>query len=314
MDTRSRHNIAPTHVTLRQLSYFVTVAEERHFRRAAERLHISQPPLTQRIQGLERDLGVQLFARTGNRIELTEAGRLIFTEAKAILAQADRLQAMALRMREGEAGTFRVSVGCSASLIQPLRDAIEAFRRDHPNIVLNQVQTTCRSALEELNEGKIDACVLRRPESEIEGIHQIVIARDRLMLVLPSDHPEARAPKVALKDVIEGRFIQCSSEKSVNLHHQLAELWRRTGLIPRNIEICESGLTILAMVAGGAGIAILPSTLSQVQVPNVVWKPIDVNDQWTASAIVMLYRADAQNDKIQSRFVDYVRRLCGGAN
>jgi len=314
MDTRSRNNIVPTHVTLRQLSCFVTVAEERHFRRAAERLHISQPPLTQRIQGLERDLGVQLFARTGNRIELTEAGRLILTEAKAILAQADRLQAMALRMREGEAGTFRVSVGCSASLIQALREAIEAFRRDHPNIVLNQMQTTCRSALEELKQGRIDACVLRRPESEINGIRQIVIARDRLMLVLPSDHPEARAPKVALEDVIEGRFIQCSSEKSVNLHNQLAELWTRIGLTPRNIEICESGLTILAMVAGGAGIAILPSTLSQVQVPNVVWKPIDVNDQWTASAIVMLYRADAQNDKIQSRFVDYVRRFCTGVN
>src|SRR5262245_53997428 len=176
MDTRSRNNVTAAQLTLRQLSYFVTVAEERHFRRAAARLHISQPPLTQRIRDLERDLGVQLFARAGNRIELTEAGRLILAEAKATLAQADRLQAMALRMREGEAGTFRVSVGCSASLIQALREAIEAFRRDHPNIVLDQVQTTCRSALEELEQGKIDACVLRRAETEIDGIHQMVIA------------------------------------------------------------------------------------------------------------------------------------------
>ena len=313
MDTRSRNN-APVHLTLRQLSYFVAVAEERHFRRAAERLHISQPPLTQRIQGLERDLGVQLFTRTGNRIDLTEAGRLFFVEAKATLAQADRLQAMALRMRQGEAGTFRVSLGCSASLIQALREAIEAFRRDHPYIVLDQVQTTCRSALEELKQGKIDACVLRRAESQIDGIHQMVIARDRLMLVLPSGHPMARAPKVALADVIEERFVQCSGEKSVNLHRQLAELWARTGLTPHNIQICESGLTILAMVAGGVGVAILPSTLNQVQVPNVVWKPIDVNDQWTSSSIVMLYRTDAQNEKIQSRFVDYVRRFSGGVN
>jgi len=309
MDTRSRNNLAPAHLTLRQLSCFVTVAEEQHFRRAAARLHISQPPLTQRIQDLERDLGVQLFTRTGNRIELTEAGRLILAEAKATLAQADRLQAMALRMRQGEAGTFRVSVGCSASLIQSLREAIDAFRRDHPHIVFDQVQTTCRTALEELKQGKIDACVLRHADSEIEGIHRMVIARDRLMLVLPSGHPKARAPKVALDDVVDERFIQCSGEKSVNLHRQLAQLWTRTGLAPRNVQICESGLTILAMVAGGVGIAILPSTLNQVQVPNVVWKPIDVDDQWTSSSIVMLYRADAQNGKIQARFVEYVRRF-----
>jgi DNA-binding transcriptional LysR family regulator len=311
MDTRSR-NVAPAHLTLRQLSYFVTVAEERHFRRAAERLHISQPPLTQSIQGLERDLGVQLFTRTSNHIELTEAGRLILAEAKATLAQAERLQTMALRMRQGEAGTFRVSLGCSASLIQSLREAIEAFRRDHPNVVLDQVQTTCRDALEELKQGKIDACVLRRAESEIDGIRQMVIARDRLMLVLPSNHPKAREPKVALGDVVAERFIQCSSEKSVNLHRQLTELWRRASLSPHDVQICESGLTILAMVAGGVGIAILPSTLNQVQMPNVVWKPIDVNEQWTTSAIVMLSRTDGQNDKIRSRFIDYVERFSSG--
>lgn len=142
----------------------------------------------------------------------------------------------------------------------------------------------------------------------------MVIARDRLMLVLPSSHAAARAPKVALDDVIEERFIQCSGEQSVNLHKQLVELWMRTGLVPRNVQTCESGLTILAMVAGGVGIAILPSTLSQVQVPNVVWKPIDVNDEWTSSSIVVLYRADAQNDKIQTRFVAYVQRFCCGSN
>src|SRR5262245_34218417 len=271
MDTRSRTNVAPAHLTLRQLSYFVTVAEERHFRRAAARLHISQPPLTQRIHDLERDLGVELFTRTGGQIELTEAGRLILAEAKAMLAQADRLRAMALRMRQGEAGTFRVSLGCSASLIQPLREAIEAFRRDHPNIVLDQVQTTCRSALEELKQGRIDACVLRRAEPEIDGIHQMVIARDRLMLVLPPSQPQARAPEVAVECVIPGRCTQCAGEMSVDLHRQLAALGARTGRTPHNIRSCESGLTLLAMVAGGVGIAILPSTLNPVQVPNVVW-------------------------------------------
>jgi len=308
MDARSRSNVAPVHVTLRQLFYFVTVAEERNFHRAAARLHVSQPPLTQRIQTLERDLGLQLFTRTGNQIGLTEAGRLILTEAKATLAQADRVLAMARRVREGEVGIFRVCVGPSASLITGLREAIESFQRDYPTVALELVQTTCRSAIEQLKQGEIDACMLRRGESNIDGIQQMVIARDRLMLVLPASHPKARAPKVALGDVIEERFVQCSSEASVNLHKQLVELWKRTGLMPRNIQICESSLTILAMVGGGFGNAILPSTLCQGQTPNVVWKVIDVDEQWTSSAIVMLYRTDAQNEKIQSRFVDYIRR------
>src|SRR5215471_20574851 len=97
MDERTRNNLAPVQLTLRQLFYFVTVAEERQFTRAAERLHVSQPPLTQRIQTLERDLGVQLFIRRGNQIELTESGRMVFDEAKATLAQADRVQEVARR-------------------------------------------------------------------------------------------------------------------------------------------------------------------------------------------------------------------------
>src|SRR5215471_13292249 len=104
MDARTRTSSVPLQVTLRQLFYFVTVAEERQFSRAAERLHISQPPLTQRIQALERDLGVQLFTRMGNQIELTEAGRAVLVEAKTILAQAERVQEVARRAKQGETG------------------------------------------------------------------------------------------------------------------------------------------------------------------------------------------------------------------
>ena len=138
----------------------------------------------------------------------------------------------------------------------------------------------------------------------------MVIARDRLMLVLPSNHPKAHAPKVALQDVVEERFIQFSMEKSINLHRHVAELWARAGLVPHDLQIGEGGLPILALVAGGFGNAILPGLLSEIQMPNVVWKPIDVNEQWTSSSIVMLYRVDERNEKVQSRFVDYVRRFC----
>ena len=152
MDTRTRNETGQVRFTLRHLSYFIAVAEERHFGRAADRLHISQPPLTQRIQELERDLGVQLFTRLGHQIELTEAGRLILAEAKTSVAQAGRIQALARRMRQGEAGTLRVRVG-SFGLLQPaFREATQAFRRDYPGVTLDLIQTTCVTAIEELRQ------------------------------------------------------------------------------------------------------------------------------------------------------------------
>jgi DNA-binding transcriptional LysR family regulator len=193
-DMDTRNNIAPPHLTLRQLSCFVTVAEECHFRRAAARLHMSQPPLTQRIQDLERDLGVELFTRTGHRIELTEAGRLILAEAKATLAQADRVREVARRVRQGEIGVLRVSVRSSVSFVRAFREASEAFRRDYPHVGLDMVQTPCHGTVEALHQQKIDACVLRRVGSPPDGLHQVLIASDRLMLVLPLHHPKALAP------------------------------------------------------------------------------------------------------------------------
>jgi len=302
-------------LTLRQLFYFVIVAEELNFHRAAARLHVSQPPLTQRIQAMERDLGVQLFTRTGKQIELTEAGRVVLAEAKSTLAQANRVWEMARRAGQGEVGTLRVSVGTSAYLLRAFREAVEAFRRDYPGVVLDLVQTTCRRAFEDLEQRRIDTCALRRVGRLLDGVHQIVIGRDRLMLVLPSNHPKAGSEKVTLDDVVAERFIQFSSERaSTNLHKQIAEIWARAGLVPHDVQIGEGGLAILVMVARGFGNAILPSVLSGIHVPNVVWKPIGVDEQWTSSPVVLLYRIDAQNESVQSRFVDYVRRFSTESN
>src|SRR5262249_42794901 len=119
------------------------------------------------------------------------------------------------------------------------------------------------------------------------------------------------AEKVELGDVVEERFIQFG-ETSTGTRKQIEELWTRHGLEPPvNVLIGQGALPILSMVAGGVGNAILPSTANQIQIPapNVVWKPIDVSEQWISGAVVMLYRSDTQNKNIQSRFVDYVRRF-----
>jgi len=310
LDTRSRTNGLSAQLTLRQLSCFVTVAEERHFRRAAIRLNMSQPPLTLRIQELERDLGVQLFARVGHQIELTEGGRLIFAEAKATLEQANQVRNMASRVRLGEAGDLRLTFAVSVSFVRAFSDAIDAFQRDHPGVTVDVTQRIHQHALEEFQQHKTDICVVRYTGPHLDGVEQMVIARDQLMLVLPANHPKALADRVALGDVASERFIQFPSEMSTVLFKKSEALWNRAGRTPCTIRKADSGLGILALVSGGFGNAILPGTLSAIQVPNVIWKPIDMDEQWTSSEMVMLYRVNARNKNAQSRFVDYVRRLC----
>ncbi len=295
-------------LSLRQLLYFVTVAEEKHFRRAAERLHISQPPLTQRIQSMERDLGVQLFKRSGRQVELTEAGRLVLVEAQAALAQVDRLREVARRAEHGEAGNLRLGLTTSIPFIPAFTQATKAFQRDYPAVALNLSPTISSRAIDDLRQRKIDICLIRQVPVPV-GMRQITVARDSLMLVLPCEHPKANAEKIALEEVADERFIAYHGEQRNALHAHIMDVWARTGLSPHVTQQAESGLAILSLVAAGFGIAILPSSISAIRIDDVVWKRIDMDTKYTASSVVMMYRAEGEHERIQSRFVDYVKRF-----
>ena len=293
-------------ITIRQLRYFVAVAEERNFRLAAARLNLSQPPLTRRIQDLERDLGVELFSRAGNRIELTEAGRFVLAEARATVAQAERVREVARQAGRGEVGSLRMAVVSSALFVPAFREAVMAFQRDHPGVVLDLAQTTSRGALDAFQQRKVDMCVIRRAGPRLDEFHHAVIARDRLMLVLPSNHAKARAEKAPLEEVAKERFMILSNESSIALYRQIMDVWARAGVTPQIALRAENALPILGLVATGFGNAILPSVLQGMRMPNVVWKDIEMDEKWTASAITMIYRTEAPAEKILARFVAYV--------
>jgi DNA-binding transcriptional LysR family regulator len=298
----------PANLTLKQLSYFVAVANEGHFRRAAERLHVSQPPLTQRIQALERDLGIQLFTRTGHRIELTEAGRLVLAEARAALTQVDRVREVARRVENGEAGRLRISIVCSVPFIPAFARATKAFQRDYPGVVLDLVHRRPVQGIEELRERRLDICLTRREPVLLPGIRQMTVARDQLMLVLPADHFAAAAEKVSLREVAQERFVVFPREQKMTLHALMMDLWARAELTPRIALEADNAVSMLSLVATGFGNAILPSLLSGIHMPNVVWKPLDMDEQWTSSSIIMLYRGEGPNAKIQSRYIEYIQR------
>lgn len=294
-------------LSLRQLLYFVTVAEEKHFRRAAERLHISQPPLTQRIQSMERELGVQLFKRSGRQVELTEAGRLVLVEAQAVLAQIERLREVALRAEHGETGNLRIGFTTSVAFIHAFTQATKDFQHDYPAVTLSLTPTISSRAIDDLRQRKIDVCLIRQVPVPV-GVRQVTVAHDELMLVLPSAHPNASDERVALEEIAGERFIAYHGEQRNALNAHIMDVWARVGFIPRVTQWAENGLAILTLVAAGFGIALLPSSISSIHIDGIVWKHIDMDGKFTSSSIVMMYRSEAENDKILSRFVDYVRR------
>src|SRR6185295_3404996 len=149
-------------VSLHQLRCFVTVAEELHFRRAAEKLHMSQPPLTQRIRNMERDLGVELFRRSGNKVELTDAGKMVLKASKETLAQAETVHQVAQRAARGECGRIRVGLTFPALFFHSIQQAMRAFQKDYPNVSLDLAQFSSGPALQALRQWKLDMCLMRR--------------------------------------------------------------------------------------------------------------------------------------------------------
>src|SRR5919198_6709612 len=191
-------------ISLRQLRCFITVAEELHFRRAAERLNMSQPPLTQRIKDMERELGVELFRRLGKNVKLTDAGRVVLKSAREMLAQAEGLYEVAERAGRGEYGRIRVGMTISALFFHSVGQTMRMFQQQHPDVTLELTLVTSGPALEGLRQRKFDLCLVRAfPAPLPPNCEETIIARDRMMVVLPAGHPQATNPRVALSAIAD---------------------------------------------------------------------------------------------------------------
>ena len=193
---------------LRHLRYFVVVAEERHFTRAAERLGIGQPPLSLQIQRLEREIGATLFRRLSRGVELTEAGVLLLDSARHILALVDRTSTDVKRLSRGEIGHMRVGFA-GATYFQPLVPAIiREFRTRRPDVVLSPEQSNTPSLVEGLKEGRVDAAFIRPPIESADEVDVELLVREDMVVVLPHSHPLARAgAPVSLSALAEETFL-----------------------------------------------------------------------------------------------------------
>lgn len=258
---------------LRDIEAFVAVAEELHFGRAAARLHISQPPLSNRIRQLEADLKVDLFTRSTRNVVLTEAGQRLLGPARQVLSQLAIARAVAESIVTGEQGRVRLGfAGASSQRSLPLLS--RAVRRLHPGIELQmQSQAYVFTALEMLRNGSLDLAFSRLPSTHPD-LATRVIEVEEIICALPADHPLAEREAILLSDLRDEDFVSLPGDQGSILQATMFALCVTAGFNPRVIQFAPDSATVLALVAAGVGVTITLSSVAPVQTEGVVYRPL----------------------------------------
>jgi DNA-binding transcriptional LysR family regulator len=273
----------------KELEAFVAVAEELHFSRAAERLKVAQPPLSYRIQQLEKQLKVKLFLRSTRSVSLTDAGERLLGPARKVLADVELARAAAHSITAGEYGRVRLGfAGASSSKILPA--LAQEVRRRYPGIdFVLQGQTYADAALEQVASGRLDMGFVRLPVSMPE-ISYRVIEHERLICALPSSHRLAGEREIALEQLADEPFISFPAEGGSTLRAALLDSCARVGVKPRIVQEAPDSYTILALVAAGAGATLTLTSVQHVQPTGVAYVPIAGDPIWLHAA--MAWRSD----------------------
>jgi DNA-binding transcriptional LysR family regulator len=265
-------------IELRHLRYAVVLAEELHFGRAAARLGISQPPLSQQIRALEQELRAPLFERTNRRVELTEAGRAFVVEARATLVQAERAAAIAGQAQRGEVGELKIGFYPSAPLVAPFTRTLLAFRKALPGVRLILEEQVTTAQIDALVEGRLHIGFIRGP-GKPDLPHAIAareLYREPLVAFLRADHQLLTKTRRALplKALAAEPFVFFPRGSGTSLYDQVAALCRKAGFSPRVEQEARGNATILGLVAAGLGVSILPASLRDIAPANVVSRPL----------------------------------------
>ncbi|MFV1478283.1 LysR family transcriptional regulator [Serratia marcescens] len=280
---------------LRHLRYFIAVAEEQNFSRAAERLHISQPPLSRQIQQLEASLGVRLFKRGARPLVLTAAGHFLYGHALQFLAQSLELKTMTQRVGQVERP---LSLGFVAStLYDILPQLIRRFRTAHPEVGLNLHEMTTLEQIRALKEGKIDVGFGRIRHEDMH-IRRIILREEPLMAALAADHPLARSEGLTLRALQAETLIVYPQTPRPSFADQVLATFRDRVLVPRKIMEVRELQVALGLVAAGEGIALVPHYLHSLKRPDVVYNIL--NERRLVSPIIMSTRQLDESEDIRT--------------
>lgn len=260
-------------IDIRHLRHFIAVAEEKHFRIASERLHMTQPPLSLSIKKLEENLGVILLNRSKKHVELTPAGEVFLTGAYEALAKVDQISNDARRAALGLVG--RLNIGFVGSAIyDALPMTVRRFRKHHPEVELELFEMTTIEQLEAISNGKIDAGLLRPPVAGSSLYHLETVVKERLIAVMPTSHPLADTTQLNLSQLAEDGFILFPQKTSPNLHALVLLACRRAGFTPKIAQTAHQIQTQISLVSAGLGVALVPQCVRKAPHQGVVYKEI----------------------------------------
>jgi DNA-binding transcriptional LysR family regulator len=255
---------------LRQLRYFVAVAEELHFGHAAHRLRIAQPALSRQIQALEKDLLVQLLFRNRRRVQITPAGQVFLERARLILARTDEAVLAAQRAGGGVSGTLNLGFVGSATY-DVLPGVLREFLQAAPHVDLTLSEMTVYAQIEALTEKRIDIGLLRLP-AKTEGLVFRAIAREPLYVALPSSHRLAQLAAVPLSALSEEAFVLYPDHPRPSWTEYIIGLCQQAGFRPVVVQRTVEIQTTLSLVAAGIGVSIVPKCIGNLQRKDVVFR------------------------------------------
>jgi DNA-binding transcriptional LysR family regulator len=288
---------------LRHLRYFRAVAEELHFGRAAERLHIAQPPLSQQIRALEHDLGVDLLVRTTRKVELTAAGAAYLRRAVAILDAVDEAGEQARRIAEGTEG--QLAIGCVGSATYSLLPAlVRSLREALPNVDVSvRGEMLAPAQLSALAAGEIDLALLRPPVAR-SGLVVETVRRDPLLVALPAGHALAARREVSVGDLHDEEFIAHAGRGRSVMSSVLTAICADAGFVPHvRHEVAETS-TLVTLVAAGLGVAVVPDPTAALDIAGVCYRPLTPS---TLGVDLLAARAANANSAITERVLAVLR-------
>lgn len=279
---------------LRHLRYFIAVAEELHFTRAAERLHIGQPPLSHAIQVLETDVGAKLFERSKRWVRLTPAGLLFLADARNILAMADQAAESARRAQRGEAGELRIGFTSSTPFTPLFAAVINRYRQQFPLVALRLQEMATSRQMEAIAQRHLDLGFIRPPDgvSELgptaDTLRFSTLRKDNLVVVLPSTHALAVRKKIAIQELAAEPFVMYPQTAGVGIYPQIYSLCHAAGFVPHVAQEAGESSTIIGLVAAGCGVSILPNSFDRIQLEGVCYRPL--SDAGAGTALLLAQR------------------------
>lgn len=281
---------------LRHLRYFVAVAEELHFRRAAERLHMSQPPLSLQIRALEKELGVSLLHRDRRGVALTDAGSAFLPEARAVLRSAEHAALTAQRVASGEQGALSVGF-VGSTMYGRVPQLLRRFREERPDVQIRLRELRPAEQMEALRARDIDIGFLR-PPMHADDVTVHMLFEESMVVALPSEHRLAARRRIAVRDLSDESIITLAPGDAPGVAAAIETLLADAGVAPHVVQEATELPTAIGLVAAGFGVSFVPESLTALQRPGVVYRPLTGRARKARFAIA--HRADDQAPLVQA--------------